>query len=174
MDISLTKMHMELRRLGQYQSYLISRYFMLFFLFLGIIHYYIKGSPSTSLYLFLFIFVSPSILSFIFKKHAQNPHKKETSITVDTSDKTKPILFFPSLNKKYHFTTLKYNCQMISFFISVFLLFLWQISILGKPFSDTFSNQLPGYLLLSSVLIRIFSSIFYRIKFHFDLWNNRL
>lgn len=169
MSENALSMKAEIHSISSYRALMITRVSLSFFLIISTIWMGILNYPSSPLYIFLFLNLMPSILTFAFQDYAKKyPNKILRNITLDAPFHLK------ILKKKYHYSRVKYISNSISFLLALILLLFWQYYCNSLLTTNLFLIYLPSAIITINVIIRVICILFYRIKLPYDLSHNRL
>lgn len=169
MNKTAIAMKKEIRSVSNYRALLISKYYLntvllIITLYLGMINYAVS-----SFYVLLMLNLLPPILSAGFK---------DFNTKYDISLMKRIVLDSPfllnSMKKKYRYTHLRYITNSISYIIAFLLLAIWQYSYNR---TDNLLPRLafvPLFVALSTLILRITGSIFYRLKLRYDILHNKV
>ena len=159
MSDSSNTLKRELWIVAKYRALIITRYLLLLFLISGtfIVSYFDYAlSP-------LYILLLFSILKYYSPKiNWLSPYVKEPEFQLTT------------VKKKYDYKRIHYLSHFITFHFVLVLLFLWQFNYITLPDMNRWLVLLPGFILLTGVIIRFVGSLYYYFKLDHALSNNSL
>jgi len=163
------KMRREIARISNYHALIISSFYMSICLAISFLLFSFVGFTESALYIFLILNLMPAILTHIIKDIAgQGKNHFLKKILIET-----PFIL-SNLKRKYRYTKLKFITKQISYFVTLFLLLLWQYNYTIKGGIQANFTYLPTAILISSILIRILGTLFYYWKLPHDLTHNRI
>ena len=151
------KFHKEIKKISTFQSLMITRFYVLIFSLFVTLFYFSYRYGLYCLYIFFFTLLCQEVLDQVFQG-------KQFSSSSD---------ILPTFKEAYAYNPKKYVCYHISHWITVFLIAIWLFSVAMHPVKETIINYLPAFLLGSTVLLHLFLSYYFRIKFHMQLKNNQ-
>lgn len=154
MEPTLPMLHTEIRKIAHLQGLKISRYYLLISMAVGFPCFFSQRSYCT--YIFFFALLAPALLSNIPKK------KTDSAASV-----------LATLKKEYAYSNLHYYCLLITFWLTNFLLIIWQVCNQSRSFSSSFAKQFPLLVLVGNLICYVFVSYYYQFKLHYQLKNNR-
>lgn len=157
MNESNTTLHQELKKVANMQSLMQTRIFTLLSTFLIMFYYFAYHYGLYCLYIFFFSLFAPTALEIAFGEKKFNTKKQ----------------VLPVLKEVFGFNQKHYYCLCITFWMSNILLAAWQFNVLIHPTEQKLANIFPAILLIGTILCYLFSSYYYRFKFHYQLLNNR-
>ena len=157
MNESNTTLHQELKKVANMQSLMQTRIFTLLSTFLIMFYYFAYHYGLYCLYIFFFSLFAPTALEVAFGEKKFNTKKQ----------------VLPVLKEVFGINQKHYYCLYITFWMSNILLAAWQFNVLIHPTEQKLANIFPAILLIGTILCYLFSSYYYRFKFHYQLLNNR-
>ena len=163
-----SQMKAEIRAVADYRALMISNYYIITALIVISLYLGYKKYNMSSLYILIVNFVLPNAISVGIKDYAVKTGKR---IFTDIVKEAPAQLSM--LQKKYHYTRLKYISYSISYLVTLLFIGLWQYSYTLESHRLDNIQELPFYLLLSGLSLRLLFLLFYRIKLPYDLFRNR-
>jgi hypothetical protein len=163
-------MNNEIKTISKYRALMIGKYYMTLCLILSFFILGYQNYTDIPVYILLFLYILPPVLSFALRDYIKRYNIK---ILQNISNITPFIL--STLKKKYCYSRVNNISNSISFFIALILLSLWQYNYYNiSDRISIFCLYSPAIILVSSVLIRYSSIIFYYFKLSYDLKNNKV
>ncbi len=169
MSEKATSMKYEIRTVANYRGLMISKYYLavsllLTSLYLGFLRYNLS-----SLYILFILAVFPYALSAGLRDCSS---KGKSSFLARLASEKRFLL--SNLQKKYKYTHISHTANSIVYPIILILIGLWQFRNGSVPGMDDYLRNLPAFLLLTGLLLRLAATIFYRLKLPYDLSHNRV
>lgn len=146
----------EIRAFSRYRALLISKYYITIFLLLFLLN--LPLDQHSAIYILIILNIFPFVFTQVFKEHI----KAE-----------KPFLLI-MLKNKYRYSRIHYLSNSFSFLLALVLLCFWQLSLNHQTTDSIYNMFFPIFLLISSIILRIFCYIFYQIKIRHDLSTNQI
>lgn len=136
-------MENEIRLVSRFHTLTLIRILLSVFLFIyecmGVFYNF---GINTGLYLLLFLNLTPWLLDLFLAPYVK---------------KTPPVL--PYLRKQYHYSSLRFLTNNISFLLTCFLLLLWQSHQSGASFPFLWLSFVPSALAIFALLFRILGPV---------------
>ena len=162
-------MKKEIWMISNYRALIISKYFLSLCLFIAFYFARFFQYIMSPMYILIVLNAFPPILSFAFKDYAK---KNDNKFSIYAT-KERPFLL-NSLKRKYNYSRVNDISNSLTFLLTLLLLSLWQYNFNTLHNIPNKLIYLPSMIVITSVILRLFGIIFYKIKLHYTLIHNRL
>lgn len=154
-DAAAKKMDLLFYRVAAYRGLTISGYVLSALLALSFLCLvFTEYKTPSPLYLLFLYSVLPYLLRTLLEQRASAQKKEEP--------------FFPLFCRKYHYSKLRHTAASISYLIAFCLLGAWHLSYVFFPGKPDLVCRLPAFIAAVSLLVRLISTVCYRIYFRKD------
>ena len=157
MSQNTNALHAEIKQIARMQALTCARIYLLFASFLCMLYYLAMHYGLYCTYVFFFSLLGPFIMELI-PSHSSKL-QKNYQLTV--------------LHKEYGYDHIRHISLYVTFWFCNLLLMIWIVRIQIYSVANTLSNELPILLLCGNILCFLILFYYFRIKFHFQLLNNR-
>lgn len=157
MSPNANTLHAEIKHLARMQALIYTRIYLLFASFLCTLYYLAMRYGLYCTDVFFLSLLGPFLIELI-PTNASNRHKNFQLTT---------------LHKEYDYEPIRHISLYCTFWLCNLLLIIWIFRIQIYSTANTLANSLPTVLLFGNILCFLFLFYYFRIKFHFQLMNNR-
>ena len=157
MSQNTNELHAEIKQLARMQALTYTRIYLLLASFLCMLYYLAMRYGLYCTYVFFIALLGPFFIELI-PSNASSRHN-EFQLT--------------TLHKEYGYEPLRHMSLYCTFWLCNLLLIVWILRIQVYSTANTLANSLPTVLLFGNILCFLLLFYYFRIKFHFQLLNNR-
>lgn len=157
MSQNANALHAEIKQLARMQALIYTRIYLLFASFLCMLYYLAMHYGLYCTYVFFLSLLGPFFIELI-PANSSRLHKTCQLTT---------------LHKEYSYEPLRHISLYSTFWLCNLLLMVWILRIQIYSTANTLANSLPTVLLFGNILCFLLLFYYFRVKFHFQLLNNR-
>lgn len=157
MSQNTNALHAEIKQIARMQALTYTRIYLLFASFLCMLYYLAMHYELYCTYVFFFSLLAPFIMELI----PSDPSRSHTTYQLT------------ALHKEYGYDHVRHISLYATFWFCNLLLMIWTVRIQIYSVANTLANELPTLLLCGNILCFLILFYYFRIKFHFQLLNNR-
>lgn len=169
MSEKATLMKYEIRAIANYKALMISKYYIALLLSLVSLYLgYLRYNPS-SLYILFILAVFPYAISVGLRDYSgRGKNRFLIRITLEKD------FLLSNMKKKYKYTTINHVANSIAYPVILVLIGLWQFRNNSAFGMNDLLRNIPSFILMTGLLLRLLGTIFYRLKLPYDLLHNRV